>query len=1000
MGYFKMKSLFTRRGVFRSLVMAVAIGALGVSAGALAANRTSGGIYGNAQAGATVTVTSESGLTRSTTTGSDGYFKFSALPPGSYTVKEQQNGNVVGTRTVRVNVNSATHVAFAGTSQSLGTIQVVGGAVNPIDVTKTTTGLNLNSTQFDMLPVARNTNAITLLAPTVIPANASLGLNVTSFGGASAAANGYYLNGLNVTDNLNLAAYAHPPFEALQEYQVLTGGLDASFGGALGGILNVVTKSGTNTFHAGVNVYWEPRGLQGNKPNSLVRVPNNPDTDVDESQYLQYYARYADDSYNDLTYNAYASGPIVEDNLFFYAVYQGTKDITDAYSSTQYTHQENSTPQYLAKVDWQINDANLLELTAYDSKHKYKEQRYTLINKNSRWFDKSAGKPLEVKRGGTAYIGKYTWVPTNNFNISGMWGYVTFEQGEDSPTIDCPIAIDETTGVGNRLGCWAQQLYSSPDSYNARHEYRIDGEWDIAGNDITFGYDRQIYYSNVFQQYSGDNAYIYYARTDDGLTTQGGYQIPAGAKTYLSDRTFRTGAEFTNYQHSYYLQDKVHLGNFYFRFGARSLAYSNETVNGTTFIDISDKIAPRLGLSWDVFGDSSLKLFASANQYYMPTSGDINHRLASAELDEYDFYTYTGINSDGSPKGAKKFGGPLYVNGADGTADNPSSIVDHDLTAPHQNEFILGGKYRIPGTQWSLGLRGMRRELKSAVDDTCGVNPVNIWGAFQNHGYQSPVYNYMKQKYGTKVANALPACFTVNPGDDVKTTLLGKDYTIPGGKFHLPDAERYYNAIELSFDRAFDGQWFLHGTLTWSHTYGNEEGNTYSAVGQVDANITEAFDFPGIMAYGYGNLANDRTWTLKLFGAYQISQQWRIGFNAQYYSGAALSCLGTYAGDIPSAGANLYGADTHFCYGKPAPLGGEGNGPRIVNIGSSIHYLPTWAPGLKLSVAFLNMFNFHGATGVNQYGELDNGKRNPAFLAPIDYQDQRAVRFAVEYDFL
>ena len=81
-------------------------------------------------------------------------------------------------------------------------------------------------------------------------ADAAFG-NLASFGGSSVAENAYYVNGFNITNAFNNLAFAQIPFEAIAEQQVKTGGYGAEFGRSTGGVVNLITKRGTNAFSAG-----------------------------------------------------------------------------------------------------------------------------------------------------------------------------------------------------------------------------------------------------------------------------------------------------------------------------------------------------------------------------------------------------------------------------------------------------------------------------------------------------------------------------------------------------------------------------------------------------------------------------------------------------------------------------------------------------------------------------------------------------------------------------
>ena len=97
---------------------------------------------------------------------------------------------------------------------------------------------------------------------------------------------------------------------------------------------------------------------------------------------------------------------------------------------------------------------------------------------------------------------------------------------------------------------------------------------------------------------------------------------------------------------------------------------------------------------------------------------------------------------------------------------------------------------------------------------------------------------------------------------------------IPAAATGLPDVVRKYNAAELFFERAWDDRWFMKGSWTIAHSYGNTEGYVKSDNGQGDAGITQDFDHPGLMEGSNGYLPNDRRHTIKLNGSYGLTDEW------------------------------------------------------------------------------------------------------------------------------
>ncbi|HET7369797.1 MAG TPA: carboxypeptidase regulatory-like domain-containing protein [Gammaproteobacteria bacterium] len=967
----------------------------------MAANRTAGGIYGEAQPGATIVVTNEdTGLTRQASANDDGRFSFVSLPTGRYTVQQMVNGNVTATRTIGVQIATSSHVSFVNAAQQLGTIEVVGGAVNPIDVTTSGASLVLTDTQVEQLPVPRDVNAVALLAPHTSIGDPGYG-NLVSFGGASQGENAYFLNGLNITDIRNFLSYAQPPFEAISQFQIKAGGFDASFGGALGGVVNVVTKSGTNTFHAGANIFWAPPGLHANSPNVIFRSDDGT---------FAYQLRNAEDTYflstPDTRINVYGSGPIVEDHLFFYALYQRRENSGQDVTSNQYQYNDESAPYGLLKLDWQINSENLLEFTAMSTEREREREFWHLAQPESRstWHP---GEPFATEtrhRGSRAFIGKYTWTPTQDFSISALWGYVTFDHNTDSSSaMECPYSIDYTTGAPHGVGCyttWNAQGANS-DDHDARHQTRIDGQWQIGSHDITFGVDYQKFFTESFSTYSGGNRYNYHEVPQKGDFAGTVNGVDAGPYDYyVGYRYIENGGTFTTKRQTWYLQDNWKIGDFYFRYGLRSTSYTNLNAIGGTFLDINNKLQPRLGLSWDVFGDSSFKLYANAGRYYIPVASNTNVRLASSEFDYTIYYGLTpGPNGNlfdeqGKPINLGEQLGPKQVT-SNGGIPPADTVVVKNLEPMYSDEYILGGTYRVGRTQWSVGLQLLHSELKAAMDDFCEFAGTIDWLARQ----------YPKKADKAFMSENFPTCLLLNPGNDAKiTTKLNADadpetFTVPADVIGLPKATRYHNAVSVLFNRAFDGTWFLKGSLTWSHTYGTEPGYLLPVINQADAGLTQSFDHTWTQVGGYGNLPTDHRWTFKTYVAYQFAPEWRFGVNTYIQSGRPISCYGYYPDNSVPGWAN-YGAFSHYCGGELVTRGSVGRTDRLVRLDLSLHYMPDWAPGLRFGMSVFNAFNFQSALTVNEVAETSAGVIGPTYLLPNAYQTPRYFRFSVEYDFL
>ena len=205
-------------------------------------------------ANASVRLTSPYGE-RVSTTSNTGDYAFSNLPVGSgYTLTVEQPGFAtakVANLTVSVNQRTTADVTVQiGSTTTL--VDVVSVGSEAIDFATTTMGANIDQSLYQNMPVGRTVSAILLMAPGVTDGGGT-GVANPSINGASGLENQYIINGANVTDpgyggfgtyTLNfgsLGSGVH--FDFIQEVQVKSGGFEAQYGEALGGVVNIITKS-------------------------------------------------------------------------------------------------------------------------------------------------------------------------------------------------------------------------------------------------------------------------------------------------------------------------------------------------------------------------------------------------------------------------------------------------------------------------------------------------------------------------------------------------------------------------------------------------------------------------------------------------------------------------------------------------------------------------------------------------------------------------------------
>ncbi|QSX76311.1 TonB-dependent receptor [Lysobacter arenosi] len=976
-----------------------------------AQSNTAGAVFGQASAGDTVLVENPAtGFKRSISVGSDGQYRASALPTGSYRITLQRADGTSSVReNVTVNVGTGTSVNFAaapaGGATNLETIQVTAALVNPIDVSSVESTTILTAEQIAKIPVPRDVTSVALLAPGTVKGDAAFG-NLASFGGASVAENAYFVNGFNITNSFKGLNFANIPFEAIGEQQIKTGGYGAEFGRALGGVVNLVTKRGTNEFHAGGNIFYTASSLRATErdiysPDGQLISDNSRDKDPTET-----------------IASVWASGALVKDTLFGYALLQyGRESGSRRYGDNLSVLNDSETaknPNWLVKLDWNINDANLLEFTGFSDKRE--TERDVFSNPQGISQRQNYLGTVHDETGGNNYVMKYTGYLTDTFTLSALYGTGEYKRSNyginaagERLVYDGVVSPDNAAGIIGAAGCpvvsdgrpdavagiipaitsscsFLGQNLGLTDAQDERDQFRIDAEWQLGSHLLRAGYDSDTFKSRDGEASEGGVAWRYVVR-------QGRDQVRR--------RVFQTGADVEVDSEAFYIEDTWSItDSFNAYIGLRWDSFENKNGEGQTYVKQDNQFGPRLGFSWDVNGDSTLKIFGNAGRYALPIAANVAVRGSSPSLYSQQYFDYTGVDPvTGAPTGLTEASALSYLNNEFGIGKDPRTIASKNLDPQYQDEYILGFQKAITDN-FSGGVRAIYRDLKRSIDDQCDYRVFEQWA--DDNGYAIDSYN-----------PAFAYCHIYNPGRDLDVDIdIDADGTlehvvIPANQLG-PKSKRTYTAVEFFAEGQITDKFFLQGSYTWSKNKGNAEGGVKSDIGQDDTGVTQDFDYPELMVGADGYLPNDRRHTLKLFGNYEFNEQWSTGANFLYQSGRPINCFGVY-GDDPVGYLNSY----FSCDAGPVDPDTGSNGTTIVRRGSAgrtddifnldlnVAYRPSFAEGrLAFKMDVFNVFNRQKALAVDEAGEDSTG--NPlmgiTYLTPTVYQAPRAVRFMVQYN--
>ena len=273
---------------------------------------------GNLVANATVTVSDVAkGLERAATADGQGGYNVRLLPPGSYTVTVAATGfGKAEAKDVSITVGGVAELPVALALATGREVVEVSSQAELVETSRTSTTDTIGQRRIDNLPInGRNYINFTLTDSQVVRDNApntgaapTSGLNM---GGQRGRSNLVNVDGADATDNSTNGVRSTVSQEAVQEFQIITNNYTAEYGRAAGGVVNIITRSGSNAFHGDVFGYLRNRNFQAVNPFSTVSNP----------------------AYTRVQAGAAFGGPIKKDKTFYYFSYEITRRHETGFSS-------------------------------------------------------------------------------------------------------------------------------------------------------------------------------------------------------------------------------------------------------------------------------------------------------------------------------------------------------------------------------------------------------------------------------------------------------------------------------------------------------------------------------------------------------------------------------------------------------------------------------------------------------------------------------------------
>ena len=873
--------------------------------------------------------------TASSITDETGTYRLLALPSGTYTITFSMPGFKQKIRKdIILQLEQTLSLNETLTQSAIAEEITVVGQSPLIDVKSTTKGTTMSKDVFMQLPRSRNFTGLLSTVPGVQTEGVQGGLSVD---GASGTENVYYVDGTNVSSiHTGLVVQGGIVMEQLEEVKVTASGYNAEFGGSMGGVVNVITRSGGNEFHGDIFGYYDNNSLlfEGKRRDSLRINPywSSPLGPED----LEYYNN------DDIYFNGgkdrdnsqriegvfNLGGYVIKDKLWFFASFNPTSSNTTAnrwftsdpvnlaaakvpgdtradprQGREQYEfYGKNFYAYWQAKLTAQPIKGMRVSLSGVSAFRKEWGEIPSVAGtsaKNYPWRKDWSNTVLDGKESGFSYpnmSGNLTadWTVSNNFLVSLRGGYQqtnTTNQGMIMPgtryymgrsTMDATLWPTVPDNLRRNAGWynWTASVYEYKKYIFGRASFNLDLTYyfSMAGEHaIKFGGQ----YIRPFEDVDRTSAapmvdlyfgtyYTYPDGTKVGKTSasdtstlgyygiRGSFISPYGSYWQLHSDNF-----------AFYIQDSWTIGDrLTLNLGLRTESeYVPAMSKDTTLPGYSDKpikfgfdqkLAPRLGVIYDVFGDSSLKVFGSFGIYYDVMKlymaegayGGFKWWTSYFYLDDPD-WSKIAANNDVSDKASQTAGNRYY--GSRNWRTGSFEATEPSMKPVAQSEISFGAEKKMT-EEISLGARFVYKHLIRTIEDI---------------GYLDADFN---EQY-----------FIGNPGEG-NSRPVSEGGIFSDAYWPAPKAKREYFGLNLSLEKRFSNNWQGGFNYTWSQMKGNYGGLSSSdEAGRNSPNVErywdlwfERYDIHG-NAYD-GILPSDRSHYFKAFGSYAFPFGLTVGF--------------------------------------------------------------------------------------------------------------------------
>jgi hypothetical protein len=788
------------------------------------------------------------------TTDAGGTYVFASLPPGTYTLTVSASGfATIKQEGISLQIGK---VLSADLQLQVGNVAenvVVTSEAPIVDVTQSKVATNISQEFFDKLPKGRNFDSLIALAPGARPETKGGGYQID---GASGSENVFIIDGVEVT-NLQtgtLPRQAQVPFEFLQEIQVKSSGFEAQYGGATGGVINTVVRSGSNEFHGQGSFYYNTDGLNA-RPRPTLRL--NPLNDNVGDYFFN-----RKDGFELINPGFSLGGPMVKDKLWFFTSYfpsvERTERTTALRGGTIGTFDATDRTDFLTtKLDYAPFQKLRTSFTYLYSPRKVNgflpSQQGT--DAAQAWDQRGFRQPSSSY----TFAADYTATSRLIFSVRGGYNYRNYKdygipRGTRYRFANSNVGLAGVPAnlqgpAGNFTPDNRQTTMDIQTRFNVSADVSYITNWFGQQHSFRGGYQTNRLH-NEANAGTWPDGYIFIYWNQTRVPISGTPQ--RGTYGHYIDRVFATAGNVNSDNTSVYFQDSwqatrrltLNLGFRTEREFLPSFRTDSGIASRAIEFGFGDKLAPRLGFAYDVFGNSKLKVYGSYGLFYDLMKYEMPR--GSFGGDRWKDFVYTLDTADFTKIKPGSTPGKLIetIDWRIPSNDPSDNTIDPQLKPMREQAFDFGADWA-----WSdrlvFSTRYTHKKLDRTIEDVGILTPAG-------------------EKY-----------FIANPGlgltADPKTWGPGIPVT--------PKAKRVYDAVEFRADKRFSNNYTFSASYTWSRLFGNYGGLASSDEnGRTSPNVNRYFDLP-FMSYDArgrlveGLLATDRPHTFKFFGSYILKSR-------------------------------------------------------------------------------------------------------------------------------